>query len=133
MTLGVRAAVLDGEKRVLLVQHGYVQGWHLPGGGVEPGETLLDAVARELLEEGNVVLRGTPKLHGVFLNSSASSRDHVALFVVRDFEWKGELPPRYEIRAAKFLPLTNLPQETSQATKRRLEEIQTGAAPPPIW
>ena len=33
MTLGVRAAILrDGE--VFLVRHGYIAGWHLPGGGV---------------------------------------------------------------------------------------------------
>jgi len=38
MTLGVRALVVDERRRVFLVQHSYVRGWHLPGGGVEPGE-----------------------------------------------------------------------------------------------
>ena len=46
MTLGVRAVVLDGENRVFLVKHSYVTGWHLPGGGVETGETLLRGAAR---------------------------------------------------------------------------------------
>ena len=42
MTLGVRGVVLDGEDRVFLVKHSYVAGWHLPGGGVEVGETFLE-------------------------------------------------------------------------------------------
>ena len=60
-------------------------GWHLPGGGVETGETLLTALARELMEEGNIRLTAEPKLHGVFFNARVSRRDHVALYVVRDF------------------------------------------------
>ena len=61
MTLGVRAVVLDGENRVFLVKHSYVAGWHLPGGGVEVGETLRDALQRELAEEGRIELVGDRK------------------------------------------------------------------------
>ena len=48
MTLGVRALVIDERNRVFLVKHSYVSGWYLPGGGVEPGETVIDALIREL-------------------------------------------------------------------------------------
>src|SRR3984957_8815295 len=61
MTLGVRAVVLDGDNRVFLVKHSYVSGWHLPGGGVEVGETLMTALTRELSEEGNIELSEQPE------------------------------------------------------------------------
>src|ERR1041384_1231051 len=64
MTLGVRAVVIDGAGRVLLVKHSYVSGWHLPGGGVEVGETLPEALARELLEEGGITALEPPVLYG---------------------------------------------------------------------
>src|SRR3984893_19074419 len=62
VTLGVRAVVLDGSGRVFLIVHSYVPGWHLPGGGVEIGETAGEALARELREEGNIELVDQPTL-----------------------------------------------------------------------
>ena len=54
--LGVGALILD-EGRVLLVERGnppLVGEWSLPGGVVETGERLEDALAREVLEETNL-------------------------------------------------------------------------------
>ena len=51
--VGVGAVVLDGD-RVLLIKRGHapLKGqWSLPGGGVEIGETLEQAIAREVTEE----------------------------------------------------------------------------------
>jgi 8-oxo-dGTP diphosphatase len=55
--VGVGAVVLDAEGRVLLVKraHEPLKGeWSLPGGGVEVGEALEAAIAREILEETGV-------------------------------------------------------------------------------
>ena len=77
LTLAVRAAILDREDRVFLVRHTYTAGWHLPGGGVEAGETALEALKRECREEAGIEVPGEPALHGVFFNARAARRDRV--------------------------------------------------------
>ncbi|MFC7397019.1 NUDIX domain-containing protein [Chelatococcus sp. GCM10030263] len=133
LTLGVRAAVIDERNAVFLVRHSYVKGWHLPGGGVEPGETLLEALSRELQEEGNITLTQPPALHGVFFNGRAPSRDHVAVFVARHFVQSTPKARDAEIVETGFFPLDALPADTSQATRRRLKEIGEGAVISPLW
>jgi len=123
MTLGVRAAVIDGDDRVLLIKHTYVAGWRLPGGGVEVGETAESALTRELFEEANVVLEAPPALHGLFLNAHVSRRDHVAVYVARRFRVTGERAPDREIVAARFFPRDALPADATRGTWARLDEI----------
>ena len=132
MTLGVRGVVLR-ESEILLVRHGYVPGWHLPGGGVEPGETFEEALAKELREEGNVRVTGKPVLHALFQNRNASTRDHVAVYVVREFEYDGPLAPTFEIQEARFFPLSALPEQTTQSTRKRIAEVIDGISPPQQW
>ncbi|MDZ5446878.1 NUDIX domain-containing protein [Micromonospora sp. 4G57] len=56
----VRVVVLDAEERVLLFHtrdpdHPRLgTWWELPGGGLDPGETYLDAAVRELREETGI-------------------------------------------------------------------------------
>ena len=133
LTVGVRGLVLDGEGRVFLVKHSYVAGWHLPGGGVEQGETLLAALARELREEGNIELNATPVLHAIYFNRRRSSRDHVALYVVRSFQQPAPPRPNHEIVAHGFFATQNLPADTSRATRERIDEILTGRAVSETW
>ena len=133
LTMGVRAAVLDDAGRVFLIRHTYVRGWHMPGGGVEAGETAIAALRRELFEEACIELAADPPLHSVYFNAKASRRDHVLLYVVRDFRVVATKTPDREIAEAGFFPLDALPQEVTPATRRRLDEIASGAAPSPIW
>jgi ADP-ribose pyrophosphatase YjhB (NUDIX family) len=132
-TLGARAMVIDGQGRIFLVKHSYVDGWHLPGGGVETGETLLTALARELAEEGNIQLAGPPVLHGMFFNARVSRRDHVAVFIVRDFRQDGMPVPNHEIVEHGFFALGALPPDTGRATRARIAEVFEGVAVSELW
>jgi len=125
--------VRDGEGRVFLVKHSYVSGWHLPGGGVEVGETMLAALTRELREEGNIEVGSSPRLFAVYFNGKISRRDHVALFVVGDFRQPS--PPRAnaEIIDHGFFSLDALPEDTSAATRARIAEVLEGKVIPEHW
>jgi 8-oxo-dGTP pyrophosphatase MutT (NUDIX family) len=133
MTLGVRAAVLNDAGEVFLIRHTYVPGWQLPGGGVEVGETLAEALAKELREEARISLTGPARLFGVYFNRRVSRRDHVALYVVRDFTVDGPKKPDMEIAEARFFPLDALPDGLTPATARRLAEVVKGVAPAVDW
>ena len=132
-TLGVRAMVIDGQDRIFLVEHSYIAGWHLPGGGVENGETLQSALARELAEEGNIRLGTAPRLHAVYFNKRASRRDHVALFVVRDFVQDKPPEPNREIVGHGFFARDALPEDTGRATRARIAEVFDGVAASELW
>jgi len=133
LTLGARAVVLDGEGRVFLIKHAYAEGWQLPGGGVEAGETLLEALARELSEEGNIELTGPAVLHGVYFHPRYSNRDHVTLYVVREFRQTAPPIPNREIAAHGFFPLDALPPDTTTGTRNRIAEVTTGKPPSERW
>jgi 8-oxo-dGTP pyrophosphatase MutT (NUDIX family) len=133
MTLGVRGVVLDADGRVFLVRHSYVSGWHLPGGGVEVGESFLEALRRELMEEGRIELVGEPALHGVFFNNHVSRRDHVAVYVVRQFRQDRPPDPNREIVECGFYDANALPAETTRGTRLRIEEVLDGVAPVSTW
>jgi 8-oxo-dGTP pyrophosphatase MutT (NUDIX family) len=118
---------------VFLVKHTYVDGWHLPGGGVEPGETLLTALARELREEGNIEITADPPLHGIFFNGRISRRDHVAVYVVRAFRQASWPVPNHEIIGHGFYPLDALPEGTTVATRARIAEVIHGVPIADHW
>jgi 8-oxo-dGTP pyrophosphatase MutT (NUDIX family) len=133
MTLGVRGMVLDGEGRVFLVRHSYVDGWHLPGGGVEVGETMREALAKELLEEGNIELTGEPALHAIYFHPQYSRRDHVALYIVRQFRQTAPPVPGREIVEHGFFAPGALPEGTTMSTRARIAEVMEGSPPPHVW
>ena len=85
MTLGVRGVACDEAGRVLMVRHTYAPGWHLPGGGVERGETAVAAIVREMAEEAGVEAIGAPLLVGFYANHANFPNDHIALYRIQSW------------------------------------------------
>ena len=62
---GVAAAIRDATGRLLLQERASGEGWSLPAGAIEPGESPEQAIEREVLEETGLVVAPT-KVLGVF-------------------------------------------------------------------
>jgi ADP-ribose pyrophosphatase YjhB (NUDIX family) len=133
MTLGVRAIALDGAGRVFLVRHTYVPGFHLPGGGVESGETAVASLMRELEEEGGLSGGDPPRLIGFYYNPRHSRRDHVALYLVAGMIQTIARAPDWEIAESGFFPVDALPADATPSTRARLAEVFESAPPAATW
>lgn len=133
MVLGVRVVLIE-EDKVLLIRQTYLPGWQFPGGGVEPGETAEASGAREVLEETGYEVAGPMQLFGLYLNRNfATNRDHIAVYLCRDFAKSHEFTPNYEIAEARWFPVAHLPADTTPGTLKRLNEIFEGAPQAAVW
>jgi len=126
VTLGVRVMMIDKDQ-VLLVRHTYMDGWFMPGGGVERGETLDYAARREAHEETGAMLNNL-SLVGAYTNFTEWKSDHNILFLSTDFTINGEHD--LEIAEIRFFPLNALPADLMPGHRRRLEEYQAGVSLP---
>lgn len=133
MTIGVRAVLLDAD-RVLLVRHTYLPGWQFPGGGVEPGESAEASAAREIMEETGYRLTARPSILGFYhVTNETTNRDHVVVYLCRQFEVARPFRPNAEIAEAGWFSRTELPGTLTAATGRRIAEIFDGAEPAADW
>jgi ADP-ribose pyrophosphatase YjhB (NUDIX family) len=111
---GVGAVIFRGEE-VLLVRRGQEparDSWSLPGGLVELGETLSDAIQRELAEETGltVTLLGIAAvLERIFPDPDGRIGYHYVLVDYLCDYLAGELSPGSDITAARFVSLGDLP------------------------
>ena len=134
MVLGARAALVDGDK-VLLLRHTYMPGWHFPGGGVEPGETAEEAARREAEEETGLRVEGPMAMLGLYLQMhQATNRDHVAVYVGRQFTEVKPFRPNGEIAEIGWFAFDALPEGVNPGTARRVAEIAAGTRDVPgLW
>lgn len=133
LTAGVRGLVRDERGHVLLVRHSYVDGWYLPGGGVERMETVITALTRELDEEAGILLRARPKLLGLYANFREFKSDHVALYLVEPGTYDRVPRESFEIAEYDFFAPDALPEGTTPGTRARIRELMEGLDAPDLW
>ncbi len=133
MTLGVRVIVENDKREVLLVKHTYVEGWYLPGGGVETGETLAQTTTKELQEETGIEVLELPELISIHKNNSASKRDHVVLFKVMKWHQAEAFTPNKEIKEIGFFAIDDLPADITKGNLNRLQEVYFNQVPSEYW
>lgn len=121
VTLGVRGVVLNEDRQVLLVEHTYIHGWHLPGGGVERGESAEEALARELVEEAGVKISAPPVLVAVHANRTNFRGDHVLLYRIEDWT-PCEATSVGEIHEIRWCAPDALPPGATDLTRMRVAQ-----------
>ncbi len=113
---GVRALILDGERRLLLEKQALFPSWALPHGCIDVGESALAAVQREVHEETGLRIRNA-NLFGLYTDPKYSvtypNGDEVQTFTVVFLvsEWDGVLRvDNDEVVELGFFSLDALPQ-----------------------
>ncbi len=132
-TVGARALAVNTDDEVLLVKHTYMRGWYFPGGGVDRGETPIDAVKRELIEETGYECTGRPELIAAYHNRIFGHDDFPLLFLVKDPVYKHEPLHTHEIAEIGWFPIDTPPDDISPATFRSLAEYRDGTEQRERW
>lgn len=126
------AAVTIRGREVLLVERGKAPSlglWGVPGGAVEVGETLEEAVAREVMEETNVAIKPVELLE--IINSMSRDdedkvRHHYVLFEFLCEYVSGEVAPGTDAPDARWVPIDDLGSVNIMAyTRRFIEKVLT--------
>jgi len=118
-TIGVFASIFDDAGRILLVRHGYeTRRWGTPGGRLEPGESPISALSREVAEEIGCEVR-IMHLIGVY---AKPYRDDLVLSLAAELvrATPHACPP--EISELAFFAKDELPRDIAFNSRIRLED-----------
>src|SRR5437667_4724354 len=115
--IGVFALIFNHEKHILLGHRRDIDWWNLPGGGMEFGETVDEALCREVREETGLEVN-VGRLVGVY--SKPQKQEVVLTFLCRIIG--GTLHATEEIRESRYFAPSTLPSNTLPKHRQRVED-----------
>ena len=129
--VGIVAAARVPDGRWVLIRRADFGAWALPGGTLEWGETIRQALPRELLEEAGVKLREVTGLVGVFSRPDRDPRFHGVTIVIRcEVEMPSQRPMNFlEIEEVGLFGDAELPPRLALGTDDMLAAARAGVAP----
>ena len=117
--IGVNALIFDDEGRILLGHRRDINWWNLPGGGMEAGETVDEALCREVSEETGLKVT-VDQLVGVY--SKPQKQEVVLTFLCHPIG--GTLKATEEARENRYFAPEALPQNTLPKHRQRIEDAK---------
>jgi 8-oxo-dGTP diphosphatase len=126
--VGISAAARTRDGRWVLIRRADTGTWGLPGGTLEWGETLTDAIHRELAEEAGVTEAVIGRVVGVWSRPDRDLRFHaVTVVVTADVEPPSQSPHNpLEIREVRLFRDDELPAELAMGSTVMLEAARRG-------
>jgi 8-oxo-dGTP diphosphatase len=118
--IGVFGIIIEDDK-VLLGLRRDIDWWNLPGGGMELGEAVDEALSREVLEETGLEVR-VGRLVGVY---SKPQKQEVVLTFLCSITG-GDMRETEETRECRFFPLDALPPNTLPKHAERIQDAALG-------
>jgi diadenosine hexaphosphate hydrolase (ATP-forming) len=116
--LGAGGVVLNSRGEVLLIKYPGKRGaWDFPKGHIDPGETVLEAALREVLEEGGVVAEATRELEPTEYTNPRGQARKVFWFAMRTEATNATPEPGFK---AKFLPVSEALQKLEHQQNKDL-------------
>lgn len=127
-SVSVAGVIVDDRGRALLVQRRDNSHWEPPGGVLEPGETIPDALQREVLEETGIKIALPAVLTGVYKNMTGL----IVSMVFRCEAIDGQLTTGDETRALRWATRDEVTDLADETYAIRVLDALDAMSPPAI-
>ncbi|MYU51176.1 MULTISPECIES: NUDIX domain-containing protein [Streptomyces] len=126
--MSVAGVIVDDRGRALLIQRRDNGQWEPPGGVLEPGETILDALQREVLEETGIKIALPAALTGIYKNMTGL----IVSMVFRCEAVDGTPTTGEETRALRWVTREEVTELADEAYAIRVLDALDAASPPTV-